>query len=213
MSSQKKVYIEILNKIHDIIETDGLQAGDKLPSERELSDRLNAGRSSVREALRSLELLGLIETRRGEGTYIVDANEYRLIEILGSFILQNDKVVEDLIELKDIIEMTALPLACQRLSDNELDELLQLGEQIFNEPNEDTLQAFHRRIVEGSKNRLLFRVWNILYQYYKNTGHQLQLVDKDSYSSLLRALKERETSKASELLSRILSVNSTTSAL
>jgi GntR family transcriptional regulator, transcriptional repressor for pyruvate dehydrogenase complex len=209
MSSQKKVYIEILNKIHDIIENDGLQAGDKLPSERELSDRLNAGRSSVREALRSLELLGLIETRRGEGTYIVDANEYRLIEILGSFILQNDKVVEDLIELKDIIEMTALPLACQRLSDEELKELLQLGEQIFENPTDETLQAFHRRIVEGSKNRLLFRVWNILYQYYKNTGHQLQLVDKDSYSSLLHALKERETSKASELLSRILSVSST----
>jgi GntR family transcriptional regulator, transcriptional repressor for pyruvate dehydrogenase complex len=204
MSSQKKVYIEILNKIHDIIENDGLQAGDKLPSERELSDRLNAGRSSVREALRSLELLGLIETRRGEGTFIVDANEYRLIEILGSFILQGDKVVEDLIELKDIIELTAIPLACQRLTDEELEELLLNGEQIFQNPTEETLQVFHRNIVEGSKNRLLYRVWNILFQYYKNSGHQLRLVDKELYSSLLQALKKRETSKASELLSRIL---------
>jgi GntR family transcriptional regulator, transcriptional repressor for pyruvate dehydrogenase complex len=210
MSSQNKVYIEILNKIHDIIENDGLQAGDKLPSERELSDRLKVGRSSVREALRSLELLGLIETRRGEGTYIVDANEYRLIEILGSFILQGDKVVDDLVELKDIIELTAIPLACQRLTDEELEALIGIGETILQHPSEETIQTFHRKIVEGSKNRLLYRVWNILLQYYKNSGHKLQIVDKDLYSSLLHALKKRETSVASELLSRILNEGSQT---
>ncbi|MBR8646160.1 FadR family transcriptional regulator [[Brevibacterium] frigoritolerans] len=53
-----------------MIEADSLLPGDKIPSERELSDRFNVGRSSVREALRALELLGLIETRRGEGTFI-----------------------------------------------------------------------------------------------------------------------------------------------
>ena len=54
------------------MEEDGLVAGDRLPSERELSSRLNVGRSSVREALRALELVGLIETRGGEGTFIVN---------------------------------------------------------------------------------------------------------------------------------------------
>lgn len=58
-----KVYIETFWQIHRMIEEAGLQPGDRLPSERELADRLQVGRSSVREALRALELLGLIETR------------------------------------------------------------------------------------------------------------------------------------------------------
>ena len=62
-----KLYQEIVEKLRQMIESDGLVSGDKIPSERELSERLNVGRSSIREALRALELLGLIETRRGEG--------------------------------------------------------------------------------------------------------------------------------------------------
>lgn len=65
-ASKPKVYIEILREIRSIIKEDGLAAGDKIPSERELAERLQAGRSSVREALRALELLGIIETRRGK---------------------------------------------------------------------------------------------------------------------------------------------------
>ncbi|WP_284997341.1 FadR/GntR family transcriptional regulator, partial [Bacillus cereus] len=57
-SSNTKVYLEIVKKIRSIMEEDGLVAGDRLPSERELSSRLNVGRSSVREALRALELVG-----------------------------------------------------------------------------------------------------------------------------------------------------------
>ena len=68
-SSNTKVYLEIVkNPFH--YGRGWIGSGDRLPSERELSSRLNVGRSSVREALRALELVGLIETRRGEGTFI-----------------------------------------------------------------------------------------------------------------------------------------------
>ncbi|MER1935547.1 MAG: GntR family transcriptional regulator, partial [Priestia megaterium] len=69
-NERSKVYVEILKQIRQLMEDDRLTTGDKIPSERELSERLGAGRSSVREALRALELIGLIETRRGEGTFI-----------------------------------------------------------------------------------------------------------------------------------------------
>jgi GntR family transcriptional regulator, transcriptional repressor for pyruvate dehydrogenase complex len=204
MSSQKKVYIEIIDKIHDIINQDELKAGDKLPSERELSDRLNVGRSSVREALRSLELLGLIETRRGEGTFIVDANEYQLIEILGTFVLQSDKVIEDLIELKNMIEMTALPLACIRMEDDEITELASVCKELVAKPSEEVILSFHRKIVEGSHNRLLVRVWNILYQYYKNSGQQTNLENTSSYEKLLASIVERDASKSLIWLKKVL---------
>ena len=63
----QKYILEIVKQLREMITADDLKSGDKIPSERELSERLNVGRSSVREALRALELLGLIETRRGEG--------------------------------------------------------------------------------------------------------------------------------------------------
>ena len=58
--SQTKVYLNILEKLKEIIHQKNLLPGDKLPSERELAETLNVGRSSVREALRAMELLGLI---------------------------------------------------------------------------------------------------------------------------------------------------------
>ncbi len=56
-----KVYREIVMQLSEMITAGGLKPGDKIPSERELTERLNVGRSSVREALRAIELLGLIE--------------------------------------------------------------------------------------------------------------------------------------------------------
>ncbi|UZW67941.1 GntR family transcriptional regulator [Priestia flexa] len=58
MNERSKVYVEILKQIRQLMQSNQLQTGDKIPSERELAERLNAGRSSVREALRALELLG-----------------------------------------------------------------------------------------------------------------------------------------------------------
>lgn len=82
-TQDRKVYEGILLQLHEIIQEQNLRPGDKLPSERELSEQLGAGRSSVREALRALELLGLIETRRGEGTFLKHYRHNRLIDILG----------------------------------------------------------------------------------------------------------------------------------
>ena len=66
------MFLDIVGELKTIIKVEGIKTGGKLPSERELAERLQAGRSTVREALRSLELLGLIETRRGEGTFLAD---------------------------------------------------------------------------------------------------------------------------------------------
>ena len=105
-----------------MIERNNLKSGDKLPSERELSERLNVGRSSVREALRALELLGLIETRRGEGTFIRDFEGHQLVQLLSTFILQDDKAKRDIMETKYLIELDCLWLTIHKSSDEQLIE-------------------------------------------------------------------------------------------
>ncbi|MEH7385199.1 GntR family transcriptional regulator, partial [Bacillus sp. JJ1521] len=122
-SPNSKVYIEIVKQIRSIILDDGLSTGDKIPSERELSDRLNVGRSSVREALRSLELLGLIETRRGEGTFLKDFGDHQLIHLLGTFIIQGDKTKDDLLETKQTLEKSCIELACHKMNEQMVTEL------------------------------------------------------------------------------------------
>lgn len=147
-----------------------MRPGDKLPSERELSEQLGAGRSSVREALRALELLGLIETRRGEGTFLKHYRHNRLIDILGFFILRDYKTKKDLIEMRQVLELDAVRMACRRATAKhfeEMERILAAAEERIEQgeiPTEEDYQ-FHRVICRSSRNSILHRIWAPLVEY------------------------------------------------
>jgi GntR family transcriptional repressor for pyruvate dehydrogenase complex len=172
LPEQRKVYQEILLEINRIIKEDGLKPGDKLPSERELSERLQVGRSSVREALRALELLGLITTRRGEGTFLQHYRHNQLINLIGAYILKDFKTRKDVIEMRKILEIDAVRLACQRANERhfaEMERLIVQGEEKIREgkvPMEEDY-LFHRAICRASRNSVLHRIWVPLVEYSK----------------------------------------------
>jgi GntR family transcriptional regulator, transcriptional repressor for pyruvate dehydrogenase complex len=178
-----KVYLEIVKQLRIMIEQDGLKPGDKIPSERELCERLNVGRSSVREALRALELLGLIETRRGEGTFIRDFRSNQLVQLLGTFVLQDSKAKQDVIETKYLIELDCLRLILRR--DNEK-QLVKLKEWLNG--GEYTDDQFFIKIVELADNHLFYRIWSILNDYYD--ALKLPKVERTNpfYSAIVEAL-------------------------
>ncbi|MCP1354950.1 FadR/GntR family transcriptional regulator [Aneurinibacillus migulanus] len=173
LPEQRKVYQEILLEINRIIKEDGLKPGDKLPSERELSERLQVGRSSVREALRALELLGLITTRRGEGTFIQHYRHNQLINLIGAYILKDYKTRNDLVEMRKILEIDAVRLACKRARDKhfaEMERIILQGEERIREgqvPTEEDY-LFHRAICRSSRNSVLHRMWVPLVEYSKS---------------------------------------------
>lgn len=185
-----KVYLKIVEQLRGMINEDHLQPGDKLPSERELSERLNAGRSSVREALRALELLGLIETRRGEGTFIRDFKGHQLIPLLSTFILQDDKSKRDVKETKYIIEKECLSLIIERA---EPIEIVKLQRWVEEKPISD--DDFFVKLVELSDNFLLWRIWTILSDYYHSLGLKMQKPPKELYLQLLQALSSHDVKK------------------
>ncbi|QOR65819.1 FadR family transcriptional regulator [Cytobacillus suaedae] len=198
-SSNSKVYIEILKQIRSIIVADGLVAGDKIPSERELSERLKAGRSSVREALRSLELLGIIETRRGEGTFLKNFGDHQLVQILGSYILEDVKVKKDLIETKYLIERDSIVLACERMSAKQLQSLNELINM-----TEFTRQEFFSGVVKGINNSLFLRLWQVISEYFM----VLQVQDptknnKSLYQELLDAFSTKNVEKALHIYEKL----------
>lgn len=172
MDEGGKVYLNILKQVKEIIYQDQLSAGDKLPSERELAQRLQAGRSSVREALRALELLDLIETRKGEGTFIKEAGSYHLVEILAGFFLKDKQARKDVTETRRIIEIEAVKLGCHRATKDELTYLSQLIDESRELWSGGKLPVeqdylFHKTLVACSHNNLMLNMWLPLVEYSK----------------------------------------------
>ncbi|RSK28139.1 FadR family transcriptional regulator [Bacillus sp. HMF5848] len=195
---RQKMFVDIVWKIRAIMEEDHLTAGDKIPSERELSERLSCGRSSVREALRALELLGLIETRRGEGTFIRDFKDHHLIKLLGSFLLREDIVQQDLLETRTVLEKDCLRLCI--LNDT-------LNDKLFsNLPK--TYEALIHTIVENCGNQLLYRIWTIVYDYCKVTDQPSVTITPEFFDSFVETLLSKNLHEVFELYDKKMHVMS-----
>ncbi|XKE55666.1 GntR family transcriptional regulator [Sutcliffiella horikoshii] len=186
------MYLEIVKKIRAIIVADGLKAGDKIPSERELSDRLNVGRSSVREALRALELLGLIETRRGEGTFIKDFKEHHLVELLGTFILEQDKTKYDLLETKLEIEKSCIQLLMKKASVTDFENL----REMLSTPTSRT--ELFKAIVTIVDNSLMLRIWTLVNSYARIITED-NMIESGVLEELLEAMREKQAEQVIKL--------------
>jgi DNA-binding FadR family transcriptional regulator len=193
--AQSKVYLEIVNKIRAIIAEDGLEAGDKLPSERELSSRLGVGRSSVREALRALELLGLIETRRGEGTFIKNFYEHGLVQLIGTFLLQDEKTKKDLLQTKLLLEKDALRLLCESGNAEALQELKDLF-SYKDSSAADFHTIFFAKAVEQTQNYLLYRIWAIANDYFSSLPYRFEIENKNEYWNIYSAIEKKNETEA-----------------
>ncbi|MCR6095540.1 FadR family transcriptional regulator [Salipaludibacillus agaradhaerens] len=213
MSVGSKVYLNILKEISRIMQDDQLEPGDKLPSERELAERLQAGRSSVREALRALELLDLIETRKGEGTFIQQAGSHRLADILASFLLKEKKAKEDVTETRRILEIEAVRLGCERVEEHQLAKLKDLINTAIKKyatgvipVEEDYL--FHQTLVETSHNNLLINIWRPLVEYAKIALEQSLSREGrpddalEEHEEIYRALEARDETAVVQALSK-----------
>lgn len=183
---QQKVYLETFEKIREIIQERNLQPGDRLPSERELTDLLHVGRSSVREALRAMELLGLIETRRGEGTFIVDFRKHQLVELLSSFVFQRENADHDILEVKRIIETSGI---YKLVFNRTYIDISQWNEKYFDR------EKFFERILILTDNQLLLKIWYILSEFIR----LLQFtnpIEKKYYIELLTAINSENWDQA-----------------
>lgn len=162
----RKMFLEIVQELRTLIRNENIRTGEKLPSERVLAERLGAGRSTIREALRSLELLGLIETRRGEGTFLSDYRQHQLVDVLAAFIMQEPKSLEDVRLTMQIHEKDAVQRAAA-------------GPEIRELPLWDSLEAavssdrpvrredIIREILVAAGNRLSLKIWYLLNAYAK----------------------------------------------
>jgi len=166
---RSRLYESAVDQIRSLILADNYKPGDRLPSERELAEQLSVGRPSVREALRILGAMGLIEIRVGNGTYVRDVTLLPYIESLISHISSRLKIREENIlklwEVRKVLEAGNVGLACSRMTPQHLAKMEGCVREM--EKNLENRQAFistgvqfHREIAEATDNEILIMLWN-----------------------------------------------------
>ena len=199
---RSKVYEEVARQIRNHI-FENLKPGDVLPPERELAQRFGVSRSSVRDAIRSLELIGLLEPQQGRGTVVCEPSAEALAGPLTAVILQKRKLVGELLDVRKIVEPALARRAAQHVSDAhiaDLEELLERqsskvasGELAIAEDND-----FHYRIALAANNAVLLQIVDVLMDMLQETREKsLQTVGRGQKSlaghrRILSALKRRD---------------------
>lgn len=151
---------EAIEKIKSMITSGALRASDRLPREADLAAQLGLSRSSLREAVRALSLVNILEVRQGDGTYVTSLQPHRLLEAL-SFIVDfhRDDTVLEFLRVRRILEPAAVALAAERINREQADGLRALLDSLGPDPEADELVAndleFHRRIAACSGNSVL----------------------------------------------------------
>ena len=162
-----RIYEDIVRQVRALIADGHLKSGDRLPPERDLAERFRVSRTSVREALRSLQSRGLIEIRAGEGAFVRDVSVEALVEPLALVILPYREAVGELFEARRLLEPAIAALAARRATRDEIIEM----ERILAEQAREVARgrtgmgqdsALHAAIAAAAHNRAIVRIVNAL---------------------------------------------------
>lgn len=126
-----RIFEQAVDQIRDLILSGQLEIGEKLPTEMELSKLLNVGRSSVREALRVLEAEGLVEVRRGSGTYVTNNRPFNSHSVdLRQWLKLREESLEQVLEVRESIEGLTAGMAAERATPDQVQKILEISQAI-----------------------------------------------------------------------------------
>jgi DNA-binding FadR family transcriptional regulator len=149
-----------IEKIKGMIVDGELRPGDRLPREADLAERLGLSRNSLREAVRALSLIHVLDVRQGDGTYVTSLEPAVLLDAMGFVIdFHRDDTVLEFLEVRRILEPAATALAAGRMDVRQVAELHALLDALGPNPSVEELVRgdleFHRLIALGSGNQVL----------------------------------------------------------
>jgi GntR family transcriptional repressor for pyruvate dehydrogenase complex len=149
----------IVDAIAELIMKGIWKPGDMIPSEKELAARFNVGRSTIREAVKSLAVLGVLEARAGEGSYIREPNSELLSGAFKWGLLLSERNLDDLVEVRVLVEVEGAARAARNATPEAAAALLATVERMRALPHDDPSlialdNAFHTEIAELAGNRI-----------------------------------------------------------
>jgi DNA-binding FadR family transcriptional regulator len=158
---------DIVRRLVNLILEAGLRPGDKLPSERELMARLGVGRSSLREAVRTLAALGVVDVRVGSGMFVADGESSVLTMPLSWGLLMGERSAHEVVEARRVVEIELAGLAAERATEA---EIASIGEKLaLMRASLEDAEAFarndlefHLAIARAAHNQVLYHVIDTL---------------------------------------------------
>jgi len=207
-----KVYAGVAKQIERLI-LKKLQPGDKLPSERELAELLRVSRSSIRDAIRSLELMGMVEPRQGAGTIVREISSESLVNPLANALKRKEELIGELLDFRLMLEPQLAARAATRVSPEEISELEEIldrqeeklrgGESTIAEDSE-----FHYSIAMASGNSVVLKVLDTLMDLLRDSRERSLQVEGRQQKSLaghrriLAAIKRHDSDGAKAAMRR-----------
>jgi len=206
----------IVEQIADLIARGALKPGDRIPSEKQLCEKFGVGRTSVREALRSLSVMGVLESHMGDGTFVAsDASRFLERSFQWGLIL-NPKMVSDLIETRLMLESHNAQLAAAKAGPDDLariEESIRQMEAHVGDPAqylEHDLQ-FHLTIAQATQNSILQSLLSTtrgyLQAWIRETLARPEETEKRArlsiaeHKRILRALRDKDADAARQAMS------------
>lgn len=161
----KKIYKNIVEQIVHLICEGSLRCGDKLPPERTLAEMLNVSRASLREALSVMEIMGIVDIKPGEGSFVSDLNVQPFISLMLPLLLKEEDTEKDLLEFRKMLEISEISMIADDLDPSEpllenLEKLLRQMEIYVDDAERGAKLdiAFHKCLFSLSSNKILIIV-------------------------------------------------------
>lgn len=208
---QQKIYEQIVEQIKVMISEGNLKPGDRLPAERVLAENLNVSRASLREALSALHLLGLLEIKSGEGTYIKQSDVNSIIQPLALLLMMERDTIFEILEVRKGLEVEAAGLAAMHATDDDIRNMMEIIEEMEKALQTSNLGEvadwkLHFAIAQASRNSLLLRFMNTISDTMRKTIriNREQLFRKkgnpqilfSQHQAVVEAIKERNVELA-----------------
>jgi GntR family transcriptional regulator, transcriptional repressor for pyruvate dehydrogenase complex len=211
MEERRSVYQDIREQIHELIRKGELRVGDKLPSERRLAEQFGASRNSVREAIRTLAENQVLESRHGDGTYILSQDHRAGMERLRNALEKRKRRVREIFEFRRILEPQVAFLAARHITRAQIDRLKVLVfEQerriISGQGDSDLDVDFHLVLARGTKNTVLVEVLRTLNDILSETSPDTLQTEERRRASLrthvliVDALEKRDPEAAKQAM-------------
>ncbi|HLG69460.1 MAG TPA: FadR/GntR family transcriptional regulator [Chloroflexota bacterium] len=210
---RSRVWEDIVTQILQLMGDGNLTAGSRLPAERELAASLGVSRPSVREAMRQLELMGVIESRQGAGAFVKEVSDDDLVQPLGLLLRGRKHLLRDILETRKVIEPHIARLAATKASPQAIAGLQQLVDRQQRKVDAGQLaidedSQFHHGLARASGNRvLLLLVESCMDLLIESRKLNLQSPERarrsvEGHAELLRALKVRDADAAFAAMAR-----------
>lgn len=175
--NETKAYYLVIEHIQMLVQQNKISFDSKLPSERQLAATLGLSRNSIREALRSLENMGIVESRHGQGSFLVNHISQSLGSTLSLLLFMDACSSKEIRQLRRSIEISAYLLAVKQIQGTQIQELSRCFNALENSSLEEraTLdKQFHDTLIQFSGNRMFILLNETLSQLVKHTIQEYQ---------------------------------------